>query len=117
MRISYEIESGVEALEEPDDNRCDEDYGEGLLEEVFCLFPHKLDRAPEWRKPVVRKLHYKGRCFALEEDFLVEECNEDSDHDAEQVKSCHYETALAGEERTYEECVDRELCGAAHERR
>ena len=37
MRISYEIESGVEALKEPDDYGRDEDYGEGLLEEVFRL--------------------------------------------------------------------------------
>ena len=114
MRICYKIKSGVEALEEPDDDSCDEDYGEGLLKEVLGLFPHELQCAAEGRKPVVRKLHNKRRRFALEEYFFVDECDEDADHDAQEIKACHDEAAFAREECIYEECVDRELCGAAH---
>ena len=115
MGIGHGVETKVEALEEPDHHRGDEDHGESPLQKVLGLLPQEPDHVLGAGEPVVGQLHDEGGRLAFEQGPLIKVSDQDRHKHAQKVQARHDEAALAGEEGADEEGVDGELGGAAHE--
>ena len=87
------------------------------MQEVLRFFPQKLQGVARARQPVVRKFHHKRNRFALKHGLLVKEGDQNPDDDGQHVQADHNQRLVAGKERVDKKRVDRQLCGAAHERR
>ena len=87
------------------------------MQEVLGLLPHEHEDGLGAGQTVVGKLHHKRNCLGLVDGLVRYERHEHADDDAREVQAEHHEAALAREERRAEVAIDRELGGAAHERR
>ena len=117
MGVLDQVEAEVEALEEPDHDRRDQNDREGALQEISGFFPEKLGDILGAREAVVRELHDERDGFALEEGLLEEEGRQDGSEDAQNIEARDDEPALLREERVHEEPVDRKLGCAGHKGR
>ena len=102
-------------LQEPDDNACEEDDRAGSLHEITRFFPHQHQYIPSLRKPVVRKFHHKRNGFSPQECRLVEEGDEDSCGNAQEIEPQHDDSTASGKECRTKEGIYRHFCRARHE--
>ena len=109
-------EMEAEGLQEPDDDRAEEDDGESSLQEVLRLFPEEPQDILRSRHPVVREFHDEGHRLAFVHRLAGDDREEDAEDDAEEVQERHDDGAFPREEGGGEEGIDRDLRAAAHER-
>ena len=109
LAVRHDVQSEVEGLEEPDDDRGDEDDREGAGDEVLGLVPHQPHDGHEAREAVGRQLHDEGYGLALEEETVEYEGHDDAHDDAREVEGYHEEGGVVREEVCAEEGVDGQL--------
>ena len=78
--IRDQVQAEVEAFQEPDRDRRNQDYGKGAAQEILGLFPEQLENVPYGRETVVRKLHDEGDGLALEQGLAEQQGDQDPVH-------------------------------------
>ena len=68
------------------------------------------------RHAVRRKLDHKGRFLAGEHRLFEQQAGEDAERHAKKIQAEDHDPPVPREKRARKQAVDRQLCGAAHER-
>ena len=104
----------VKTLQEPDCYGCQENDGEGPLQEILCFVPQKMTYIFGARHPVVWKFHHKRNGFAAEHGVSHEQCHENTHKNTAEVQGNHDQCTVLREKSGRKECINRKLCRAAH---
>jgi len=115
MRILHEVESEIKALQEPDHDRGDQDHGEGAVQEVLGLFPHKLAHVARGGQAVIGQFHHEGHRVAAEERLAVDQRRQHAREDSQEIEPGNDQPGVPREKGVDEKAVDGQLCGAGHE--
>ena len=75
----------VKTLQEPDDNGCDENDTEGLLDEVLRLLPEQLPHVLRPRHTIIRQLHDERNRLPFENRPLEKKCRDDREKNSEEI--------------------------------
>ena len=101
-------------MQEPDDDRGQEDYRERALQKITRFFPQKQQHALEAGHAVVGQLHHKGHRLAAEDRFIHDQSGDDANQNAQHIQRDHHQRAVLGKKRGGEEGVNRDLGRTAH---
>ena len=117
MGVLDQIETEVEAAQEPDDDRRDQDDREGALQEISGFFPEELGDIFRTREAIIRQFHDKRDGFTLKEGLFENKSRQNRHDNSQNVKTGDNHPASLREEGAHEKAVDRQLRRAGHKRR
>lgn len=58
--VGHNVQPGIKALKEPDDDRRQKNYGKRPLQKIPCLFPKQQSNTLETREAIIGQFHDKG---------------------------------------------------------
>ena len=104
-----------EITQEPDGNRANEYHSSNFGEILLALLPSVSEHGLCRRNPVRRQLHHEREIVILDE-MAESPCADDSERDAEDIKTEQDEAGMMREKCRRQKDIDRESAGAGHER-